>query len=52
MRSRGRAAYRLDHVIASDSLRATACDYVHEWREAGLSDHSAIEAVFDPPLGA
>jgi len=46
-----RAAYRLDHVIASDSLRAIACDYVHEWREAGLSDHSAIEAAFDPPHG-
>ena len=43
-----KAAHRLDHVLASSSLRARHCDYVHEWREAGLSDHSAIEAEFEP----
>ena len=47
-RSRRKAAHRLDHVLASASLGAVACDYVHGWREAGLSDHSAIEAVFEP----
>jgi len=41
-----KAAHRLDHVLASPGLGATGCDYVHEWREAGLSDHSAIEAEF------
>jgi exodeoxyribonuclease III len=48
-RHRRKAAHRLDHVLASASLRAIQCDYVHGWREAGLSDHSALEAVFDPP---
>lgn len=47
-RSRRKAAHRLDHVLASASLRPIACDYLHEWREAGLSDHSAMEAIFDP----
>jgi exonuclease III len=51
--------FRPDHVLASSSLRATACRYLHEFREPwavrpwrgtarALSDHSAIEAVFDP----
>lgn len=47
-RARRRAAHRLDHVLASASLGTIACDYLHEWREAGLSDHSAMEATFDP----
>jgi exonuclease III len=47
-RARRKAGLRLDHVLASGSLGAIACDYVHEWREAGLSDHSAIEATFEP----
>jgi exonuclease III len=47
-RARRKAAHRLDHVIASPELNPIACDYVHEWREAGLSDHSAIEAHFEP----
>lgn len=46
-RARRRAAHRLDHVLATGGLRPAYCDYVHEWREAGLSDHSAIEAVFE-----
>ena len=45
-RSGGR---RFDHVFASDSLGATECSYIHQWRENGLSDHSAIEALFEPP---
>lgn len=49
-RSRRKAAHRLDHVLASSSLGAVLCDYVHEWREAGLSDHSAMEATFRPGL--
>ena len=47
-RSYRKAGFRLDHVLASASLHTTYCDYQHGWREAGLSDHSAIEAVFAP----
>jgi len=36
--------WRLDHVFCSAELRVTACAYHHEWRDAGLSDHSALEA--------
>ncbi|MFN8150146.1 MAG: endonuclease/exonuclease/phosphatase family protein [Solirubrobacterales bacterium] len=45
-RARRKHAHRLDHVLASTSLRVAGCDYIHGWREAGLSDHSAIEATF------
>lgn len=47
-RSRRRAGHRLDHVLAARSLNAIWCDYLHEWREAELSDHSAIGAIFEP----
>jgi len=47
-RARRKAAHRLDHVLASAGLNAVRCDYEHGWREAGLSDHSAIEARFEP----
>jgi len=47
-RARRKAAHRLDHVLASASLHPAWCDYEHGWREAGLSDHSAIEAIFEP----
>ena len=36
--------YRLDHLIVSPHLDPVECDYLHEWRERGLSDHSAIWA--------
>lgn len=36
--------WRLDHIFASDGLLPRACEYHHEWRERGLSDHSALEA--------
>ncbi len=39
--------FRIDHIIASSSLHFTECKYIHGWREAGLSDHSAIEATFN-----
>jgi exonuclease III len=35
--------YRLDHVLAR-GLEVAACEYEHGWREARLSDHSAIWA--------
>ena len=37
---------RFDHIFASRSLRVSDCDYVQDWRQDGLSDHSGIEAVF------
>jgi endonuclease/exonuclease/phosphatase family metal-dependent hydrolase len=40
--------YRLDHIIVSAGLRPLACDYVHDWRERKLSDHSAIWAELEP----
>jgi len=36
--------WRLDHLIVSPEVEPVACEYVHEWREQGLSDHSAIWA--------
>jgi exonuclease III len=33
--------YRLDHAFAR-GLTIDDCKYVHAWREAGLSDHSAL----------
>jgi exonuclease III len=39
---------RYDHIFASRSLFATKCGYLHSLREAGLSDHSPIEATFRP----
>jgi endonuclease/exonuclease/phosphatase family metal-dependent hydrolase len=35
--------WRLDHVFVSQELAPLACDYHHDWREQGLSDHSALE---------
>ena len=39
---------RYDHVFASTALQPVQCRYLHEFRVSGLSDHSAIEAVFEP----
>ena len=36
--------WRLDHVFCSAELEPVACAYHHDWRERGLSDHSALEA--------
>ena len=43
-------ARRFDHILAPPSLNPTRCEYVHAWRteRPRLSDHSAIEAVFEP----
>jgi exodeoxyribonuclease III len=42
--------WRLDHLFASAELTLTASQYHHDWRLAGLSDHSALEAdVLTPP---
>jgi exonuclease III len=35
--------WRLDHTFLSAGLLPLACEYHHQWREQGLSDHSALE---------
>jgi len=35
--------WRLDHIFLSAGLLPLACQYHHQWREQGLSDHSALE---------
>ena len=47
-RARRKHAHRLDHVLSSSGLNPVYCDYIHEWREARLSDHSAMETIFEP----
>jgi exonuclease III len=36
--------WRLDHIVVSPGIEPVACEYVHEWREQGLSDHSGMWA--------
>lgn len=38
--------WRIDHIFASVELEPVSCRYHHDWRDAGLSDHSALEADF------
>lgn len=38
---------RFDHMYAPAALNPVACRYVHAWREAELSDHSALEIEFE-----
>jgi exonuclease III len=39
----GKTGWRLDHVLVRGA-DVVACEYVHSWREARLSDHSAVWA--------
>lgn len=48
--SRAGYGWRLDHVLVSPQLEPLGCEYLHEWRERGLSDHSAIWADVRPTL--
>jgi exonuclease III len=41
--ARHAGGWRLDHVFCSAQLRPVAARYHHAWRDAGLSDHSALE---------
>ncbi len=43
---RGLYGYRLDHILASQSLNPVSCSYLHPLREQRLSDHSPLEALF------
>jgi exodeoxyribonuclease III len=48
MRRKGQIRWRrFDHIFASDRLKTISCEYLTTWREEGLSDHAAIEAVFE-----
>jgi exonuclease III len=40
--------YRLDHLIVSARVAVGSCRYEHQWRRAGLSDHSALVAEIEP----
>jgi endonuclease/exonuclease/phosphatase family metal-dependent hydrolase len=44
--------YRLDHIVVSPQIEIEACDYLHEWRELGGSDHSAMWARLRLPGAA
>ncbi len=39
--------WRLDHVFASAELRPQTAVYHHDWRDEGLSDHSALEVELE-----
>jgi exonuclease III len=41
-----RIGRRFDHVFCSRELRILRCEYLHDVRESGLSDHSALEFDF------
>lgn len=49
MYANAKFGYRLDHVLVR-GLQVEACAYVHGWREAGLSDHSAVWAAVRFPI--
>jgi exonuclease III len=40
--------WRLDHAFVSAELEAVAATYHHDWRDGGLSDHSALEVDLRP----
>ena len=42
-----KGGWRLDHVLAV-GLRPAAAAYAHDWRRAGLSDHSALVVDLEP----
>jgi exonuclease III len=40
--------YRLDHLLVAGHAEVVCCRYEHDWRTAGLSDHSALVAELRP----
>ena len=42
-----RVGRRFDHIFCSRDIRVSRCEYLHGVREAGLSDHSALEIDFE-----
>jgi exodeoxyribonuclease III len=47
---RRRGGYRLDHLIASREFEPLSCEYLHDLRDAGLSDHAPL--IADLRLGS
>ena len=45
-RGEKRIGRRFDHVFCSRDIRIERCEYLHDRREAGLSDHSPLEMDF------
>jgi exodeoxyribonuclease III len=45
-----KGGWRLDHVLV-DGLNVLAAAYAHDWRRAGLSDHSALVVDVAPANG-
>ncbi|MGH2883784.1 MAG: hypothetical protein ACRDPA_13995, partial [Solirubrobacteraceae bacterium] len=41
---RWEGGYRLDHLIVSAEVEVAQIEYLHAWRDAGLSDHSPLFA--------
>ena len=41
------ARRRFDHIFTSTQLNPITCKYLHEFRESGASDHSAIVSRFE-----
>jgi exodeoxyribonuclease III len=41
---RRRGGYRLDHLVASREFEPLSCGYLHDHRDAGLSDHAPLVA--------
>jgi len=46
-RSRKPTGRRFDHCFASSQLQPISAKYIHNWRKERLSDHSALEIIFD-----
>ena len=44
--------WRLDHLFVSHDIEPLSVRYRHDWRRAGLSDHSALEADLRLPPSA
>src|SRR3954452_24417183 len=40
----GKMGYRLDHILVR-GWHVEECEYRHDWRERGLSDHAAMWAA-------
>ena len=42
-----RVGRRFDHAFCSREIRISRCEYLHDVRERGLSDHAALELDFE-----
>ncbi|HYI80648.1 MAG TPA: hypothetical protein VEW67_07300 [Thermoleophilaceae bacterium] len=49
---RRRGGYRLDHLVASREFEPLSCGYLHDHRDAGLSDHAPLVADLRLAAGA